>query len=467
MADIRFPAFAKDRGPGYWLRWSNIVAARRKIVRPDFTNEWRYMFGEPETPDRSTSFSKLFKSDRLGADGHKPDSFRFLILGDTGEGDASQYGLTPLLRRLGPDFMIINGDVAYPAGRISAQDEKDDYICGMFQPYRDFDCPIWAVPGNHEYYGKGRGREFYDIFCTRTYQKRWDAYGLRLVPQPALYWELKEPGLERDLVVIGIDSGQEANLDGYSKQWWEIWKSSRAGDTQQYNWLADRLKKAQQVDDSVIILFHIPGLVREQHDDKTRMKTLHQIIGAYSCVKLVVCGHEHNYQDYAPSIFEKYLREVHRGQMSNSGLRYIVSGGGGAYLTTTAFKSGRYASQFLYPTKDQWKNLSRLGRKIVDSLGWTKSIFARGVALFEDATLADADQARFLSFLCVDVKRESQKTTTTITPIFLDDIQKLFRHVPAETVIDVTAANLRLDDEAVAECFQDGGSGTEKLSFQI
>jgi hypothetical protein len=462
MADIRFPGFAQDRGPGYWLRWGNIVAARRRIFRPDFTNQWRYMFGDPLTPDRSVAFSKLMEPDRT-----RPAGFRFLILGDTGEGDASQYGLVPLLRALKPDFMIINGDVAYPAGRISAHDEQDDYVCGLFQPYRDFDCPIWAVPGNHEYYGEGRGREFYNIFCSQGYASRWESYGLRFVPQPSMFWELRDPDRQNDLVVIGIDSGQEANLDGTAKKWWQVWKKTHPGDPTQLDWLADRLRKAQRDGHSVIIMFHIPGLVREQHDDKTHLKTLHQIIGSFSCVKLVVCGHEHNYQHYSPEIFARYLQEIHQASITNPDLRYIVSGGGGAYLTSTAFKSGKYSSKYLYPTPNQWKEFSRIGRKVVDGLGWSKTVIARGVSLFEDSALSDVDQARFLSFLLVNVDRSKSKTVTTVTPVFLDDIHKLYQHLPDNSVVDVTDRDPQVNLKAVTTCLQDGNNATQNLKFQI
>ena len=68
------------------------------------------------------------------------------ILGDTGEGDTSQYALLPLLHAANPDLIIINGDVAYPAG------ELDDFVEGFFRPYTGFGIPIWATAGNHEYY---------------------------------------------------------------------------------------------------------------------------------------------------------------------------------------------------------------------------------------------------------------------------------------------------------------------------
>jgi len=103
------------------------------------------------SPDRSAPFSTLVGSPL-------PASFRFLILGDTGEGDYSQYGTLPMIRAMRPSFVLINGDVAYPAGR------NEDFERGFFTPYRGLNVPIWATPGNHEYYSTLKGAEFFGLF---------------------------------------------------------------------------------------------------------------------------------------------------------------------------------------------------------------------------------------------------------------------------------------------------------------
>ena len=59
MADIRYPDFTGERGIGYWLRPKNLLASRQKILRVDYSNEWRYEFGHPNPPDRSVSLSRL------------------------------------------------------------------------------------------------------------------------------------------------------------------------------------------------------------------------------------------------------------------------------------------------------------------------------------------------------------------------------------------------------------------------
>ena len=62
------------------------------------------------------------------------DSARFLVLGDTGEGDESQFALVPPLLESGKDthFMVICSVVIYPAG------EVNEYLKKFYCPYKDY-----------------------------------------------------------------------------------------------------------------------------------------------------------------------------------------------------------------------------------------------------------------------------------------------------------------------------------------
>jgi hypothetical protein len=76
------------------------------------------------------------------------DAVSFLVLGDTGEGDASQFVVVPPLLRAGEgtDFMVICSDVIYPTG------DANEYVAKFYFPYKDYPGPIYAVPGNHDWY---------------------------------------------------------------------------------------------------------------------------------------------------------------------------------------------------------------------------------------------------------------------------------------------------------------------------
>lgn len=102
-----------------------------------------------------------------------PGVSRFLVIGDTGEQDPSQYVVAPALARAAADcvdgggesFVLVLSDVIYPSGNVN------DYVDGFYKPYRsnrvlglkapadvraEFalpeNVPVYAMPGNHDWY---------------------------------------------------------------------------------------------------------------------------------------------------------------------------------------------------------------------------------------------------------------------------------------------------------------------------
>src|SRR5215218_2754693 len=76
----------------------------------------------------------------------------FVVLGDPGEQDASQFVVVPALREVlsgedAPAFMLICSDVIYPSGDVN------DYVDGFYVPYDEIrTTPVYALPGNHDWY---------------------------------------------------------------------------------------------------------------------------------------------------------------------------------------------------------------------------------------------------------------------------------------------------------------------------
>jgi 3',5'-cyclic AMP phosphodiesterase CpdA len=432
MVTIEYPPIAKNRGPGFWMRPGNLWAARR-MFRADHSIDWRDSFDEASGADssRSVPFSTLHNR-AAGT------PFKFIILGDTGEGDRSQYGLLPLIRGLNPDFMIINGDLAYPAGSM------EDFRAGFFEVYRDLDIPIWAVPGNHEYYSEHGGREFYEMFCTDAQRALWDRYGLRFRRQPGTYWELNDDVPDRPLVVLGVDTLKAASLD-------ETPRGAR-GDFRQHEWLHRRLTDADAKGKNVILLFHIPGLTGGEHAKDTKLALLHQTIAGHPCVRLVVCGHVHNYQDYAPGDFTRYLNRVHSARIAPGfSAHYRVSGGGGAYLADTSYDNPQYAIAELYPKPARWAEHVGVVRRLVDWVGLDRTPVGRALASVDESTLRDNDAAKYHSMLLVEVDEHGR---ANVYPVYLDDVVNLFSHLPDGTVVNVQRPNPPAHPDAVDQCIQ-------------
>ena len=86
-------------------------------------------------------------------------SVKFLVVGDTGEGDESQFAVVPPLLQHGRDtqLTVICSDLVYPDGDVS------EYLGKFYMSYKDYPGPIYALPGNHDWYDGLNG--FMVHFC--------------------------------------------------------------------------------------------------------------------------------------------------------------------------------------------------------------------------------------------------------------------------------------------------------------
>ena len=79
-----------------------------------------------------------------------PGDFSFVVIGDTGEGDASQHVLRDRLLAVAnqPDvrFVVVSSDVVYPTGSMK------DYEAKFWLPFKGITRPVYAIPGNHDWY---------------------------------------------------------------------------------------------------------------------------------------------------------------------------------------------------------------------------------------------------------------------------------------------------------------------------
>ena len=169
------------------------------------------------------------------------DEVSFMVLGDPGEGDDSQYQvLRPLrARSADTDFTYIVSDVIYPAGDVQ------DYYDKFYWPYRGLPGPIFAIPGNHDWYDGLHG--FMTLLCgadpdlrppVHASKSRWKRALLDLTwrePTEALQDEIMEMQGHRpepsgqpasyfaielkDLVLVGLDTGIQAGIDDEQGEW--------------------------------------------------------------------------------------------------------------------------------------------------------------------------------------------------------------------------------------------------------
>lgn len=414
--DFIYPPTAKGRGRHFWLMPGNWVKSRRKFRR-DGSVEWRKQaeLSAPPGPTRSRCLEDLLGPN--AAAGHR---FRFVVLADSGEGDASQVALLPLIRALAPNFMIINGDIAYPAG------EAADFTEGFFKPYRNLGIPVWAVPGNHEYYSTNNGREFYEVFCSDIRRNDWDQYGLRLVKQPGMYWELRSPRFP--LIVLGLDSGMTASLDS---------DTPNSGDPEQLTWLRERLAvaRARDGDKRILVLFHIPALCGEKRVEEG-LDELYSILAAEPMVRAIVTGHEHAFQYYGPGAFHRFAKS---STAAPTVPHYFVSGCAGAGLSAVTYLtgSGEFGSDRTFPDKSEWDALADPAQRAAAAVRVNRTWLGKAIDAIGDMIKKDPNDDRYLSLISVDVFDDGR---ATLTPYLQQSLAALYQSQPGLARVDVQNA---------------------------
>ncbi|MGP4023347.1 metallophosphoesterase family protein [Actinomadura sp. 3N407] len=288
------------------------------------------LFGDPSNAIRRRCVDALRERGAPAAfTVHRSEpEFSFALLGDTGEGDRSQYAVVPPLLQAaaGTDFMIIASDVIYPAG------DADEYPDKFFRPYKDYPAPIYAVPGNHDWYDGLRG--FLHVFCEldvdcspppwrgplsfvprllwrhpgdvdshmlgEARRRHRGAPGQQSV-QPGPYWAIDTPSLR----IIGIDTGITGTVDRGQGRWL---REVSAGPKPKLLVTG----KPLYVDGE-----HRPGKIQGGGTvDEVVRDPAHNYVAA-------IGGDIHNYQRYPLAAGDGRT------------IQYVVAGGGGAFMHAT------------------------------------------------------------------------------------------------------------------------------------
>ncbi|MEP6696940.1 MAG: hypothetical protein ABJA34_08695 [Pseudonocardiales bacterium] len=272
----------------------------------------------------------------------RTDSTTFLLLGDPGEQDASQYVVVPEVRQQAAraDFMVICSDVIYPSGDVN------DYVDGLYVPYAEvLHLPILALPGNHDWYdgltgfmwhfcgadplpgkayGPGPGTPLRErparLLWRRPSRRRAvlrledrraaRAAGGSWVPlQPGPYYAIET----RHLLLVCIDTGIDGRIDHQQGEW--LCRVS-AHPKPKILLTGKPLVVNRQRHPCAVI----GGPVRDPEGKGKR--SFHSVaeVVAHGPHSYVACigGDIHNFQHYRVE-----------------GMEHIVSGGGGAYMSAT------------------------------------------------------------------------------------------------------------------------------------
>jgi uncharacterized membrane protein HdeD (DUF308 family) len=289
--------------------------------------------------------------------------FSFIVIGDPGEGDASQHVLRDQLLSVangaGVRFVVVSSDVIYPTGSMK------DYEAKFWLPFKGVTRPVYAIPGNHDWYdalegfaatffqadaarASIRARAEADLRVTSTTDGRIEdlireaerlrvAYGVPTGFQRAPFFELQTSRF----ALVAVDTGVLRTIDAAQTAWLEAALGRAAGKF------------------TMAILGHpffAGGHDTTQGDDEFgRLKEL--LLGRG--VSVVMAGDTHDLEYYA---------EPKSGTPTT--VHHFVNGGGGAYMS--------FGTSLAWPTQvptaawAYYPNKQDVSRKIDDRTPWWK-----------------------------------------------------------------------------------------------
>jgi len=283
-------------------------------------------------------------------EGVNTGDFSFLVIGDTGEGDASQHVLRDQLLAASnqPDvrFLVISSDVVYPTGAMR------DYEAKFWLPFKGVRTPVYAIPGNHDWYDANeafnatfltasaartsiKARVEADLKVTSTTDGRIEellATSDRLrrfyrVPtgfQRAPFFEVQTDRF----ALIAIDTGVLRSIDPAEEAWLDAALARSSG------------KMTMAIVGHPFYTGGADTTVGDEEFARLKQKLLQH------GVTIMMAGDTHDLEYYSSP-----------GATPESTVHYFVNGGGGAYLsfgTALQWPATAPTTEWAhYPTHDQ------------------------------------------------------------------------------------------------------------------
>ncbi|MFM1848902.1 MAG: hypothetical protein RL417_2376 [Pseudomonadota bacterium] len=217
---------------------------------------------------------------RRSANGYS--AFTALAFGDSGDGGTAQYTVAHALERERAALILHLGDLVYPRGADEHYDER------FFDPYRVLlqRSAIYPVLGNH------------DDDNAATFVRNFHLPGGRSKSGTERYYSFSLG----PLAAIALDSNLPLEPNA-----------------PQFEWLSDTLARIDRTKHRWIVVYlHHPLYSSGEHGSSLVIREAIEELLERGGVRLVLAGHDHNYERSEPG-----------ARFGGSGIVHIVSGGGG------------------------------------------------------------------------------------------------------------------------------------------
>ncbi len=302
--------------------WDGYASSRAEVWREAMVNAT----GETVNAD-------AFRMHPMGV--NDTTDFSFVVIGDPGEGDPSQHVLKDQILKISEQadvkFVVISSDIVYPSGAIK------DYERKFFLPFKGVTKPIYAIPGNHDWYDglDGFTSTFFtpqaaqqaiearvrsDLKLTGATPRNIkrmiqqvnflrNAYQVPVGYQTAPFFQV----VNDYFVLLTIDTGVLRRVDATQLAWIKA------------------VLEASKGKYVMAVLGHPFYAIGEyQGNMNPDFKALHDLLRSYQ-VPLIMAGDTHDLEYY------KELPQNNDGHI----MHHFVNGGGGAYLSIGAAMASR------------------------------------------------------------------------------------------------------------------------------
>lgn len=399
-------------GFSWYFNSENWASAVWQEITKERVDVWRKRMAEDVEKDAlgaGVPAEKVFAIEPEGVT--TEGDFSFIVIGDTGEGDPSQLSLHDQIiaagKRDAVKFLVLSSDVVYPDGKMK------DYERNFYLPFKGFEKPIYAIPGNHDWFDANEGfnanfleagaaqlalrarlaedlkteavttDDRFNEITTEAARLR-SLYRIRNGLQRAPFFEMHAGGFS----LIAVDTGILRRLDDKEKAWLEA-ALGRAGNNFK-----------------MVVLghpFYVAGMYQGQRD--AAFDEIYATLQRFG-VDVAMAGDTHDFEFY----------RARYGAHENKEMLHFVNGGGGAYLsigTALGFPENPPVESYaFYPRTDELT--AKINR---ETPGWKMPFYWwmkwLGGYPFDSETVSgafDFNRAPFFqSFMQVSVERSENR----------------------------------------------------------
>jgi len=257
--------------------------------------------------------------------------FSFLVIGDPGEGDASQYILhDQIVRNASKDlvkFVVISSDVVYPDGAMK------DYEKNFWLPMKGVTKPVYAIPGNHDWYDalEGFAATFYDSTAAGIAMRARRKADLNLTSAGSekISAQIKEAARLRNEYDVPTGFQKAPYFQLQTKDFAFITIETGIGrriDDIQMDWLKKALAAAKGKFIFVLLGHPFYAIGEYQGNMNPDFEKLHLLLKEAGAT-IAMAGDTHDLEYYV---------EPPTSSTNDKYMYHFVNGGGGAYLSLGA-----------------------------------------------------------------------------------------------------------------------------------